>query len=288
MEEAAVVEEVVATPAAETAAEAAEETMPSKYNEAPMLAELVKQGELPPVDERLPENPLVVEGLDGIGNYGGTWRMGFSGQADHFAARQATVRGLLSVNQTLNVIPMMAEAWEISDDATEYTFHLRRGLKWSDGEPLDSSDFVFWFEEEIKNETLTPTMPDWLTSSVEGQNVPVEMSAPDAHTVKFKFASPNALFHLEGGIVLDLPVRPAHYMRQFHGGHTDDPAALDQAIKDAGLDSWEELYQEKRSDQNQNPEVPLFRPWLQNNDWTEELVTFRRNPYFWAVDPEGG
>lgn len=287
VEEAAVVEEAVATPGAETAAEAAAETMPSKYNEAPMLAESVKQGELPPVDERLPENPLVVEGLDGIGNYGGTWRMGFSGQADHFAARQVTVRGLLSVNQTLNVIPMLAEAWEISDDATEYTFHLRRGLKWSDGEPLDSDDFAFWFEGEIKNETLTPTMPDWLTSPVEGVNVPAEMSTPDAHTVKFKFAAPNALFHLEGGIVLDLPVRPAHYMKQFHTDHTDDPAALEQAVKDAGLDSWAELYQQKRSDQNENPEVPLFRPWLQNNDWTEELVTFRRNPYFWAVDLEG-
>lgn len=281
------VEEKAPEVVAEVKEEVKEAGPPGKYNEAPMLAELVKQGELPPVDERLPESPLVVEGLDGIGNYGGTWRMGFSGQADHFAARQVAVRGLLSVNQTLNVVPMLAESWEISDDATEYTFHLRKGLKWSDGEPLDSGDFAFWFEDEIKNETLTPTMPDWLTSPVEGENVPAEMSAPDAHTVKFKFAAPNALFHLEGGIVLDLPVRPAHYMKQFHGDHTDDPAALEQAMKDAGLDSWAELYQQKRSDQNENPEVPLFRPWLQNNDWAEELVTFRRNPYFWAVDLEG-
>ena len=45
------------------------------YNEAPMLAAMVKAGELPPVDERLPSNPLVVEPFDSIGTYGGTVRM---------------------------------------------------------------------------------------------------------------------------------------------------------------------------------------------------------------------
>ena len=55
----------------------------SQYNEAPRLAEMVANGELPPVDERVPVNPLVLEGLDGVGNYGGLWRAGFAGQADH-------------------------------------------------------------------------------------------------------------------------------------------------------------------------------------------------------------
>jgi len=44
-----------------------------QYNEAPMLAEKVAKGELPPVEERLPENPLVIEPVEGIGQYGGTW-----------------------------------------------------------------------------------------------------------------------------------------------------------------------------------------------------------------------
>ena len=69
---------------AESAAEAAPASS-SMYSEAPILAEMVANGELPPVDERLPVTPLVLEGLDGVGNYGGLWRAGRRGQADHFA-----------------------------------------------------------------------------------------------------------------------------------------------------------------------------------------------------------
>ena len=55
---------------------------PTEFNEAPMLAELVEAGELPPVAERLPEDPLVIQPLESIGNYGGTWRRGFTGPMD--------------------------------------------------------------------------------------------------------------------------------------------------------------------------------------------------------------
>ncbi len=47
----------------------------SKYKEAPMLADLVKAGKLPAVDQRLPQNPLVYAGAS-VGTYGGNWRMG--------------------------------------------------------------------------------------------------------------------------------------------------------------------------------------------------------------------
>ncbi len=259
----------------------------SQYNEAPRLAEMVANGELPPVDERVPVNPLVLEGLDGVGNYGGLWRAGFRGQADHFAVRQVIIRGILSINQELTVNPMIAESWSVSDDATEYTFNLREGMKWSDGSPFTSADFVYWFEDEMKNETLTPVFPGWLTSPVEGEDVPVELTAPDDTTITFTFAGPNALFHLEGGVVLDCPLRSAEYMKQFHPDHTDDQAALDQMIADAGLDNWTELYTDKRSARLSNPESPLLWPWLQVSEFTEEIVTCTRNPYFWAVDTAG-
>ena len=55
-----------------------------KYNEAPMLAAKVAAGELPPVEERLPENPLVLPVIEQIGRYGGTWRRAYSGMSDRW------------------------------------------------------------------------------------------------------------------------------------------------------------------------------------------------------------
>src|SRR5437899_12828882 len=52
------------------------------YHEAAELADLVKAGKLPPVAERLPENPLVVDTVESIGQYGGVWRRGFLGPGD--------------------------------------------------------------------------------------------------------------------------------------------------------------------------------------------------------------
>ena len=57
-------------------------TIPATFHEAPDLAELVKQGKLPPVAQRLPSEPMVLKPLDSIGIYGGTWRRGFIGPSD--------------------------------------------------------------------------------------------------------------------------------------------------------------------------------------------------------------
>jgi peptide/nickel transport system substrate-binding protein len=52
---------------------------PKTFKEAPQLAELVKAGKLPPVAERIGQDPLVIKPLKEIGKYGGTWRAGFTG-----------------------------------------------------------------------------------------------------------------------------------------------------------------------------------------------------------------
>ena len=66
--------------------------MPKKFNEAPILAELVKAGKLPSVDKRLPDEPLVVKPVHEIGKYGGTWRRGFTGPGDRWNGNR-TVTG---------------------------------------------------------------------------------------------------------------------------------------------------------------------------------------------------
>jgi len=66
--------EDTAVPAEDTAvpAEDTEVPMVSEFSEAPMLADLVASGDLPPVEERLPVNPLVTVPYDSVGEYGGT------------------------------------------------------------------------------------------------------------------------------------------------------------------------------------------------------------------------
>ena len=55
---------------------------PAKLGEAPMLAEQVKAGKLPPVEQRVPDEPMVLQPVHEIGKYGGTWRRGFTGPGD--------------------------------------------------------------------------------------------------------------------------------------------------------------------------------------------------------------
>src|SRR5437868_6774106 len=72
-------------PATAPAAPAALAATPTSFGEAPALAQQVRDGKLPPVEQRLPENPLVVQPIEEIGQYGGTWRLAFTGVADFHA-----------------------------------------------------------------------------------------------------------------------------------------------------------------------------------------------------------
>ena len=72
----------------------------SKYHEAPMLADLVRAGKLPPVDQRLPEDPLVVDTAEGIGRYGGVWRRGFLGPSDFNNVHRVVYDALSAIHRT--------------------------------------------------------------------------------------------------------------------------------------------------------------------------------------------
>jgi hypothetical protein len=62
---------------------------PQKFAEAPMLAELVKAGKLPPVEQRVPAEPLVWQPLNEIGKYGGTWRRAFTARPTRCSCARA-------------------------------------------------------------------------------------------------------------------------------------------------------------------------------------------------------
>jgi oligopeptide transport system substrate-binding protein len=67
----------------------------------------------------------------------------------------ALYEGLVTVDDSGNIAPGAAESWDISDDRTEYTFYLREGLKWSDGEPLTAKDFEYSWLRTLMPETAS-------------------------------------------------------------------------------------------------------------------------------------
>ena len=164
------------------------------FEGAPMFDEAVKSGALPPVDERLPSEPLTQDVTDAIGSYGGTLRRGFLGPSDHNnytrVVYDALVRHAPDGGQ---VIPHIAKGWESNDDFSEWTVLLREGMKWSDGEPLTADDIMFWYNSILGNSELTPSTPLWMQNS-DGSVAKVEKLSDTS--VRWTFGQPNTAFLL--------------------------------------------------------------------------------------------
>src|SRR5512135_271694 len=132
----------------------------SKYNEAPALADLVKAGKLPPVDERLPKNPLVLSPIDGVGKYGGRLREYWPGTGwnGHVLESMYGHSALRWIDDGLGVAPGMCDTWSANADNSEWTLHVREGLKWSDGQPCTVDDVLFWWND--LTQATDPAHPD--------------------------------------------------------------------------------------------------------------------------------
>ncbi len=263
------------------------------YKEAPMLAEMVAAGELPPVEERLPAEPLVVAPYERIGVYGGAWHMGLRGGGDEaMLLRTVGYEGLVRWNvEWTEVVPNIAKSWDVNPEGTEYTFHLREGMKWSDGVPFTADDILFWYEDMILNTDITPAPPNWM---VTGGEVGV-VEKIDDYTVKFTFKEPNGLFLQrlstpDGTAVVSFP---RHWLEQFHIKY--NPDNIDALVQEAGLESWRDLFILRGGSlydsgvRWQNPGLPTLHAWVTENPLGAAAVqvTLTRNPYYWKVDPEG-
>ena len=112
------------------------------------------------------------------------------------------------------VEPNLAHAWEVSEDGREFTFHLRKGIRWSDGAPFTANDYMFWYEDVILNDDLNPVKPSWLT--IAGELGVVERV--DDHTIRFRFVKPNGVIlqWLASWTDIVAGPPPKHYLKQFH------------------------------------------------------------------------
>ena len=254
-----------------------------KGKEAPALAAKVKAGDLPPVQKRLPTDPLVVQPNEGIGRYGGDLHLRIAGDSYTNAATvyaDAGYEHLVRWDPTFKkIIPNVATSYEVNADSTEYVFKLREGIKWSDGEPFTSADVVFAVEDVLGNTELTEVPPFGKMNA----------EAVDEQTVKITFAEPNGVFvnYLATRRGVYFTDYPRHYLETFHPKYNPDH---DQAAQQIEFDDWKAVFEDVGGSWSfgLNLKKPTLNAWLLATASDESnRVVVERNPYYWKVDPDG-
>lgn len=257
------------------------------YSEAPFLSDLVAAGKLPPVADRLPKEPVVhltASMSDGIGEYGGVFRHVIGGRPEGWNWLAGQHQGWGGINMAMQEclvrlgplwqvkaedqsgpLPNLAKSWEWNDDKTELTMHLIEGAKWSDGDPFDTEDIAFWWNDNVQNENVTSWMP------ADGMGAGTTMTVLDAYNFKFNFASPQGPARLQSLAYQTGCPGPSHVMKSIHPTY-----------------NAEATYEGYRTGQPSDVVPPvvmgMFVPVVHKVD---ELVVMRRNPYFWKVDEAG-
>lgn len=260
----------------------------SRYHEAPALADQVKAGKLPPVEQRLPEQPLLVPVVEKIGEYGGVWRRAFLGPADANNAVRVLYDSLFRFSLSgTEVEPKIALGAKSSPDFKVWTILLRKGARWSDGAPFTTDDILFWYKDVLLNKDLMPSLPTWVQDS-DGSAAKVEKI--DDYTVQFTYDQPKTLFlsevaNQDGPDQSYAMFLPAHYLKQFHPAYTPKDK-LDQMAKAANFRTWTELFAAKAS-QYLNADRPTMAAWMPVTRVSDPVFIMRRNPYYVGVDKEG-
>jgi ABC-type transport system substrate-binding protein/DNA-binding SARP family transcriptional activator len=267
-------QQAVAIAARESIARDMIEFAEAEFSEAPMLAQLVASGELPPVEERLPvrADVKVILPADGIGQYGGTWR------------NVTWSSGLWNIKTILYDPPIrwkadytgyepgLLKSWDVSGDGRRITWRFRKGIRWSDGAPFTVDDLRFWWEDMATNPNVDfSDVPEW---GWKADSTPMDVSFPDDYTMVMEWDSPQyvTVFHVAQGYwVWDSMMKPRHYLTQFHPTFTEDATYEDLELADRWL----------------TPGYPTLCAWVVESISPGERVVLVRNPYYWKVDVAG-
>ncbi|MEH0071980.1 ABC transporter substrate-binding protein [Pannonibacter sp. Pt2-lr] len=241
----------------------------------------------PPVSERVPQEPLIVD-LEASGRKTGVP----GGDINTLIGRARDVRlinvwgyaRLVGYNEKLELVPDILKDVEVVDGRI-FTLHLRKGHKWSDGKPFTSEDFRYFFEDVASNPELTPAgLPPFLLAGGKG---PV-FEVLDETTVRYSWESPNPLFLPE--LALSRPpfiYRPAHYLKQYHARY-GDPAIIERAASAQKARSWAALHNKLDDMYNAgNPDLPSLQPWVRITAESDQRFVLVRNPYYHRVDSTG-
>lgn len=270
-----------------------------KPAEPPMLADLVKNGSLPSLDQRLPEKSLVVGGRDAIGVYGGEVRMIHNDPIGFLSSYDWNAERLLHYSDIdlRTIVPNIFESWEASAEGTTYTIHLRKGMKWSTGDPVTSEDIRFTWEDYLTNKDLNPDL-DW---HFRFGGEPMQVDIIDDYTVRITHAAPFGNFpahmtRFEGGSTFGLLLH-SKFLKDFHAKYTDQ-ARLEADARANNLSTWEEWFNKHTGigfgtwgdyapGYTDKGLYPLLSPWHVVSKSSDGQYQLERNPFYWKTDLSG-
>ncbi|MDT8343037.1 MAG: ABC transporter substrate-binding protein [Thermohalobaculum sp.] len=256
--------------------------------ETPDLAQAVESGLLPPVARRLPDEPKVVD-LRAKGRQTGV----HGGMIRTFVTRAKDVRymgawgyaRLVGYDEHYALEPDLLKAVETSPDGHSYTLILRRGHKWSDGQPFTTEDFRYWWEDVALNPELSPAGPP--VEMLAGGALPV-VEVIDEVTIRYTWPAANPRFLPALAQARPLYIyRPAHYVKRFHAAYAD-PKVLEALVEASKARNWAQLHN-KMDDlyQFNNPELPVLQPWVNVTEQNNQRYVLKRNPFYHRVDSNG-
>jgi len=258
-----------------------------EMQETPSLRAQVAAGTLPPVAERAPKQPLIVDlATSGrtVGRPGGALHVLMASAKDTRLMVAYGYARLVSYNEKFQLEPDILESFDV-DGGRVFTFHLRKGMRWSDGQPFTTEDFRYYWEDVANNKELSPF---GLTRELLVGGEPPKVEFLDDYTVRYSWDKPNPLFlpNLAAPEPLELYM-PAHYMKQFHPKYAD-PEKLAQMIKAAKQRGWTGLHTLRgHSYKNDNPDLPTLQPWILTTQAPAQRFIFVRNPFFHRFDQAG-
>lgn len=252
------------------------------FNESPLLKDLVKKGLLPPLEERLPEEPEVVVPVETIGKYGGTWNEVSTSPRFADIFQITTEDSWLQYNRDYSEIrPNLVKKVDFDDDGRIIIIHYRKGVRWSDGALFTTEDIKFAWEDLILNSEYTQSAqkrsfsagrPSW---GFESDGSPMKVEVIDDYTLRLIYKDPHYASQYRFIWWLDSIslVRPKHYLSQFHPKYNSN------------IDDYTQLADKDRV--FENPDFPVLWPWKVKEIVAGNYAILERNPYFWKVDTEG-